>query len=453
MGASSSQHAPGTLPAHQQIAIPQDPVPYTGPQIQYCLVDVLAQLSTQVKLFSTTQMITTNVDQYYQVISQPYEQGFVMQQFQKIPGVQSQAGFSSVAVPYQAILQRPVNVSTHERWQLKIEKSHLQTQAFVNWGPTQQVAANTTEIQQKIMEVAAQNGRLICIEVTGFQRNQQRLFSGVNGISGVDLFFNMPLHPNPTRYVYQAVNVPISFKMKSSFPSPVIQMETDVIGQFSAFLNQGWKLVEINFDMSQHMTQTGFTTVRGAQNSIWFFEKEANRLNDIIPVWQGCVVEYMHKVTASFGGTYAKTGWNEVLTQMGQRGWELACILETPEQIVSFGSVTQKLLMFFQRRILSQPQGAPAGYPPSGTPAYPPAGPGGNPPGGAGYPPPGGASYPPLPVVLVIPRLAQPVTLHLDLVLLQNPLPHHIIRLLIHQPQVQRKGNPHRQDLSRYSVA
>ncbi|XP_072026999.1 uncharacterized protein [Amphiura filiformis] len=385
MGASSSNQA-----GEAEIALPHDDVPYPGPQIQYCLVDVQAQLSTQVKVgFNTTTMKTTNVDQYYQEISRPYEQGFVMQQFQKIPGVQSQAGFTSVAVPYQAILQRPVNVSTHERWQLKIEKSSLEFQTFVNWEPTQELADNTTEIQQKIMEIAAQNGRLICIEATGSEQNQQKFLGGGNGIAGVDLFFNMPLHPNPTRYAYQAINVPVTFKTKT-FPSPITKMETDVIGQFTTFLNQGWKLVEINFDVTQ-VIKAGFTTVRGAHNSIWFFEKEASRLNDNIPVWQGCVVEYMHKITASFGGTYAKTGWNEVLTQMGQKGWELACIMETPEKIVSsFGSTTVKLLLFFQRHILSQPQGvgASAGYPPSGTP---PAGP-----GTAGYPPSGGASnYPP----------------------------------------------------------
>ena len=77
-------------------------------------------------------------------------------------------------------------------------------------------------------------------------------------VSGVDLFFNMPLHPNPTRYVYQAINVPITHKFKGGFPQPIIEMQTDIGAQFSAFLNQGWKLVEINFDMSKHMRQSKY---------------------------------------------------------------------------------------------------------------------------------------------------------------------------------------------------
>ena len=55
-------------------------------------------------------MITTNIEEYYQALCQPYAQDFVMKQFMKIPGVQRQAGFTSVSMPYQGILVRPCNV-------------------------------------------------------------------------------------------------------------------------------------------------------------------------------------------------------------------------------------------------------------------------------------------------------------------------------------------------------
>ena len=47
MGASESSHHQGGASAGQQIAVPQDAVPYPGPQIQYCLVTVQATLSAQ----------------------------------------------------------------------------------------------------------------------------------------------------------------------------------------------------------------------------------------------------------------------------------------------------------------------------------------------------------------------------------------------------------------------
>ena len=70
-------------------------------------------------------------------------------------------------------------------------------------------------------------------------------------VKGVDLFFNMPLHPNPTIYVYQAVSVPIQFQLMGGFGQTQIRVLTDFMGQFSAYLQKGWKLVEVNFDTSQ----------------------------------------------------------------------------------------------------------------------------------------------------------------------------------------------------------
>ncbi|XP_022079833.1 uncharacterized protein LOC110973367 [Acanthaster planci] len=406
--------------------IPNDTVPYAGGQLQYCFVNVEAKLTTQATFFSAP-VVTTNVDAYYSIISQPYAQGFVMNQFQSIPGVQRQKGFSfSVGMPFQAILSRPVNAPPpNERWQLRVEKSFLQTQQVLQFFTTQSsVVSNTSDIYQKINQVASQGGRLICIEITGFEQGPSfgQSFSGYQGIKGVDLFFNMPLHPNPTVYIYQAISVPVQFQVTSSFPQPRIQVLTDFMGQFAAFLQKGWKLVEINFDCSM-TTQPGFFQAHSSLNSIWFFEKEASKVNSEIPEWEGTIIEYEHKITTTFSGTRAKTNWDPLVIQMGQRGWELACLVESPETYnTSFSSSAMKVLMFFQRRIM-RPVGAggfvmppqagvpPAqgsyppsqgGYPPSQG-SYPPAqgsyapGPGFHPPPQGSYPPPhtGGNQPPP----------------------------------------------------------
>lgn len=71
-----------------------------------------------------------------------------------------------------------------------------------------------------------------------------------------------------------------------------------------------------------------------------------------------------------------------MITEMGNRGWELACMLETPEVTkIGLGNITFKLLFFFQRRIMQgQPYG---GYPSATSQGIP--GPYGSPPG-AQYP-------------------------------------------------------------------
>lgn len=81
-----------------------------------------------------------------------------------------------------------------------------------------------------------------------------------------------------------------------------------------------------------------------------------------------------------------------MITEMGSRGWELACMLETPEVTnVGLGNITYKVLFFFQRKIIRgqvPPNYAPqqgayqAGYPPTHAQG-----------GYAQQPPPGGHNY------------------------------------------------------------
>lgn len=53
-----------------------------------------------------------------------------------------------------------------------------------------------------------------------------------------------------------------------------------------------------------------------------------------------------------------------MLTEMGNRGWELTCMLESPAIVtVGLGTITYKVLFFFQRLIM---QAAPGIYPVQG---------------------------------------------------------------------------------------
>lgn len=74
-----------------------------------------------------------------------------------------------------------------------------------------------------------------------------------------------------------------------------------------------------------------------------------------------------------------------MITEMGNRGWELACMLETPEVTkIGLGNMTFKVLFFFQRRLVQPtphggyptaiPQGIPGPYRPPQAPHVPPPG-------------------------------------------------------------------------------
>ena len=176
---------------------------------------------------------------------------------------------------------------------------------------------------------------------------------------GVDLFFDIPTHPNPRRYVYQAVNVPINMSISVGSVVGKVHREDacDWQGEMTTLLQQGWRLVEIFFDQSSAAQGLGFSATQ-ALNSVWFFEKEASRIDDPRPVYEGTVIEYEHVIELGFGKLHLQAypaQWDSVLFEMGKRGWELACILETPSYKMTRGLAKMKMkmksLMFFQRKL------------------------------------------------------------------------------------------------------
>ncbi|XP_064609719.1 uncharacterized protein LOC135473764 [Liolophura sinensis] len=380
MGSSSSKKGPRPQPVRpaDHGPLPQELVPYAGPQIQYRIVQMMVNFKSHVT-FGFTQGVpqtTTNVDDYYPTLGAQYGEGFTLISFYRIPGGAQQTGLFSmtVAIPFQGIFSCCPSVPTHERWQLRIEKSamyvHAMTSVRIFRGATTQSAANTSHLIDMISSCTATGGRLICVEMTGMM-SAQGMQMGLTSSSmqtgvGVDLFFNMPLHPNPTVYIYQCVNTPIPMTMTPGFGQVTVDIQFNFMGHLAVHLNQGYRLVEIFYDQSA-MSQIhgGFMPTTGmSMNTIWFFEKEADRVNDITPVYEGCIVEYYLKIQPGLGQVVASANWAPLMENMGNKGWELACTLETPK-IVRSGMMTMKqtILLFFQRKILTS--NSASGMPPS----------------------------------------------------------------------------------------
>lgn len=97
---------------------------------------------------------------------------------------------------------------------------------------------------------------------------------------------------------------------------------------------------------------------------MWMFEKPVSRMNDPRPVYQGTVVDHQIQIKAGFGGSRTSANWEPVIQDMGNKGWELACILETPDtKLVGMTTVVQTCKLFFQRPLLPQ-QGFQGAAPP-----------------------------------------------------------------------------------------
>ena len=146
-------------------------------------------------------------------------------------------------------------------------------------------------------------------------------------------------------------------------------MVCDWMGTLAQYLNQGWRLADIYMDdvhqMSQQYRHQGVHPARFPHmsiNSIWFFEKELSKLDDTAPLYEGTIVEYHVKAKAGFGSVSSDFNITQICQEMGNRGWKLTCLLQTPK-VVSSGFMSAKvvLLLFFQRRLRgSIPALAPA---------------------------------------------------------------------------------------------
>ena len=69
-------------------------------------------------------------------------------------------------------------------------------------------------------------------------------------VVGVELFFNIPKHKNPTRYTYHTLKVHANYHIVPDATQTIQQIvcDADYMGQMMLFLNQGWKLVDICMD-------------------------------------------------------------------------------------------------------------------------------------------------------------------------------------------------------------
>ena len=94
---------------------------------------------------------------------------------------------------------------------------------------------------------------------------------------------------------------------------------------------------------------------REQQNVLWFFEKENTRINDLTPRFQVTMVEYYVDAKGGFGGIKTNFDLTSLLTEMGNRGWKLVVVLDTPQiSTVGFGKVKRGCIIFFQRPLVKQ---------------------------------------------------------------------------------------------------
>lgn len=180
---------------------------------------------------------------------------------------------------------------------------------------------------------------------------------------GVDLFFEIPIQPNPEIYNYSIVPLPVQSQYVTRIPYGKWHVSCDWPGLMQQYLGQGWRLVEVFLDQSQQSSMHGMgfgATMNVVMNSIWVFEKPLLRMNDPTPIYEGTMLEFPVTITHTthalgFAGVSmtAAANWEQTIIDMGKQGWELVRILQTPQTEVSgMTAVTMVVWIFFQRKIV-----------------------------------------------------------------------------------------------------
>lgn len=170
----------------------------------------------------------------------------------------------------------------------------------------------------------------------------------------MELFFNIPVHRLPTVFTYHVITVSAHYHIVPDATQTVQQVEcsADFLGQLRLFLNRGWNLVDICIDYTAIADAYSMRATSKVVETVWIFEKETSRLFDDTPIFEGVIIEYLHRIEMTLDKEQPCRDWRPVIAGMGLSGWHLATIVQTPLLVQSsFSTYTMKLLFIFQRRL------------------------------------------------------------------------------------------------------
>lgn len=192
MGVAHSKTSKGHVRAPAQavqpiVSLPQLP-PYNGHPIVYHHIIINATLDMQAHfsfMAPNVSIQATNIEQYYPQLAAMYEQGYKMLVFVSLPGSTKNYGLASVGhsqmtVKFQGIFRKLLPEEMGQEWELKVEKSTLVNQMFMQWsgnlflnaGTHTGSIADNNHIFQTLNNISQCGGRLISVELTGMAGQQ-----------------------------------------------------------------------------------------------------------------------------------------------------------------------------------------------------------------------------------------------------------------------------------------
>lgn len=334
-----------------------------GGDVPYHTVSARVCLDYHVECCAPIMKVTADFDQLYSMLGQQYSKGYHMVHFTRSPGnMRTKHSSYGSEILVVAFFRKNTEVTARGRygsdvsWRLHVEKSWLQT--FIKYGYLGSLTnrnVDTSSLVDSIQRNTSQGERLVSVMATGENEEHESLVTPYNA---VDLFFEVPSVLPAEHYVYHIAMVPVGvvFEPRGIIYFP--DVECDWTSNFNGFLSEGWRLIDIFMDIPMveqlrtNSKRRNMLCAPMATDALWILEKPASRVNDSSPMYEGTIVEHPIKVMPSYGtGVQAKPDWDGVICDMGSRGWELACVVESRACEASWSCMTIKSLLFFQRPI------------------------------------------------------------------------------------------------------
>lgn len=174
-----------------------EPAPYLGIPISYHFVNIDASIQFNAcfaRIRPGVNMNTLDVNSYIPMLNQLYQQGYRMLSFLSKPGTIQTHGFASFdatsTIRYQAVLRPLTDVSERGQYEIRTEKSILESRSFFT-GSGLMLAhdmssvSNTDHIYQTIANMTKTGARFVCLEITGFSPFSMAPGMGMMGHQGI----------------------------------------------------------------------------------------------------------------------------------------------------------------------------------------------------------------------------------------------------------------------------
>ncbi|KAL8573383.1 hypothetical protein ACOMHN_032398 [Nucella lapillus] len=340
----------------------------SGPPVDYHMV------ASEVALIQTADCscypkvhVAIDIDDLYAMLGEQFTKGYRMLYFSRMPGHLTKRGNLRLFASYVGFFHMTPNLEHLEgpvTWKLRVQRSWLQSHLQNIGGFMSQLQRRDVRMNQLVDSIAGntQHGeRLVAATCTGHSEppsSYSEYTSGLCSHMAMDLFFEVPTPAPKEHYMYQIALVPVhvEYIYQGIILFPEIQCDWMTVLQGN--LSQGWRLIDIYIDTPM-VEQLRIPVKRRRyfcqptdMDALWIFERPASVADNPRPLYEGSIVEQGVVVRQSNLGVESSPDWLPVIQDMGMRGWELACVVES-HKVVPSSTVEIKSLLFFQRPLIN----------------------------------------------------------------------------------------------------